>query len=117
MKWRWNGPILDPNQAGDPLADDLVEPSDDRRIDPSVAGTPYLIPFQKIDVGIVKFNPDEQKFQDPTLLERANANPKPTVNSNKKRIAAITNLSPMTIIRKKVALIVTINLNLSQSQK
>ena len=42
MHWRWNGPIPDPFfpdkplvPLGDPLVDVLVEPTNDRRYDPS----------------------------------------------------------------------------------
>ena len=76
MHWRWNGPLLDPVQtASDPLIDVLVEPSDDGRIDPLLAGTPYLVSGQKIDIGIVKFNSAEQKFLNPSSFERPNADP------------------------------------------
>ena len=83
MHWRWNGPLLDPVQtASDPLIDVLVEPSDDGRIDPLLAGTPYLVSGQKIDIGIVKFNSAEQKFLNPSSFERPNADPFSFANNN-----------------------------------
>ena len=50
MHWRWN-----PN-----FADVLVDPETDRSIDPNLAATPYLVPGQTIDIGMVKFKSSEQ---------------------------------------------------------
>ena len=50
MHWRWN-----------PKATDvLIDPETDRVIDPKSAGTPYLVPGQTIDIGIIKFKQSEQ---------------------------------------------------------
>ena len=40
--------------------DPLIEPSDDSTFAPVNSGQPYLVPGQKIDMAIVKFNPSEQ---------------------------------------------------------
>ena len=50
MHWRWNPKF----------ADVLIDPETDRSIDPNLAATPYLVPGQTIDIGIVKFKPSEQ---------------------------------------------------------
>ena len=50
MHWRWK-----PN-----LADVLIDSETDQSIDPKLAGTPYLVPGQTIDIGIVQFKPGEQ---------------------------------------------------------
>ena len=38
------------------------------KADPKLAGTPYLVPGQTIDIGIVKFKPGEQP---PTVVNNA----------------------------------------------
>jgi hypothetical protein len=58
MHWRWS-----PN-----LADVLIDPETDQSIDPKLAGTPYLVPGQTIDIGIVKSKPGEQP---PTVVNNA----------------------------------------------
>ena len=40
--------------------DVLIEPKDDNTFPKSVAGNPYLVPGQTIDIGIVKFKANEQ---------------------------------------------------------
>ena len=59
MHWRWSdshtGPI--------PNVDVLVEPSNDSPISESFRSTPYLVPGQTIQVGVIKYNPSES--QDP----------------------------------------------------
>ena len=73
MHWRWNGGLPG---SKDPLIDVLVEPSDDNRINFRLAGTPYLVSGQKIDVGIVKFKDAEQDFFiNPASSDRPNADP------------------------------------------
>ena len=50
--------------------DPLVEPSYDSTFAPINSGQPYLVPGQKIDMAIVKFNPSEQSkpIDDPFSL-------------------------------------------------
>jgi hypothetical protein len=50
MHWRWN-----PKPA-----DVLIDPETDQNINQSLAGTPYLVPGQTIDIGVVKFKSTEQ---------------------------------------------------------
>ncbi|HEX5187445.1 MAG TPA: hypothetical protein VFV86_11200 [Nitrososphaeraceae archaeon] len=65
MHWNWK-----PNAA-----DVLIDPETDRSIDPNLAGTPYLVPGQTIDIGIVKFKSSEQ----PPAVQN-NADPLSLVN-------------------------------------
>ena len=70
MHWAWNPPA----------ADIMLDPKDDIPFDkftqPTVvAGTPYLVGKQTIDIGIVKFKPEEQPPQ-----VKNNVNPLSLVN-------------------------------------
>ena len=38
----------------------MVDPETDVRIDKGLAGKPYLVPGQTIDIGLVKFNPADE---------------------------------------------------------
>jgi hypothetical protein len=65
MHWNWNPAP----------ADILLNPEDDSPIDSSLAGSPYLVRNQTIDVGIAKFKPQEQP---PKVVN--NVNPLSLVN-------------------------------------
>ena len=72
MHWRWNGlanAVRIPFGSG-AFIDPLVEPSDDSTFAPVDSGQPYLVPGQKIDMAIVKFDPSEQSkpIDDPLSL-------------------------------------------------
>ena len=45
---------------GSSSRDPLVDPETDVRIDKGLAGKPYLVPGQTIDIGLAKFNPAER---------------------------------------------------------
>ena len=70
IHWKWpkggggvigQGARLEPYYSGGslPTIDPLSEPTTDAKIDASLAGTPYLVPGQTIDIAITRYNEKE----------------------------------------------------------
>jgi hypothetical protein len=62
LHWRWS----EIKAIGN--IDPMVEPSDDKPIDASLRGKPYLVPGQTIAIAIVKHNAGEEDPDDPSTL-------------------------------------------------